>query len=78
MVYFVTSRRVLSLGSKVLLTPSEDVDRISFIVVVPGFSAQETSKAINTTMIKSAFDFLMFFLHVPSLTRKVPEIFQEK
>ena len=76
MVYFVTSSRVLSLGRSVLLVPSDDVDRISFIVVVPGFSEQETSNATKATIRNIDKDFLMFFLHVPSFTRKVQEIFQ--
>ena len=62
--YLLTSKRELSLGSKVL--DSEYVDKINFIVVVPGFSEHEANKAKVTTkiaVIKTVFLLLILYLH---------------
>ena len=61
-VYLVTSSSVLSDGSSVLLPLSTSVERMSFIVVVPGFSEHDASNATAAISRISAFVAFMFFL----------------
>ena len=79
MVYLVTSSKVLSDGSSVLLPFSTSVERMSRIVVVPGFSEHDDRNAIETIMRINAFAtfmiFLMFCLHALShYGKSVPNI----
>ena len=63
-VYLVTSSSVLSLGSSVLPPSHDSVDSSSLMVVVPGFSEQETRSRRTVRTQKNTVYFFIFFLHI--------------
>ena len=78
-VYLVTSISELSAGTSVRLVLSASVERISFIVVVPGFSEHDARTAVRTTRISAAVVFMILSMfssiHRP-YTCKPPELFE--